>query len=503
MQRADNPDLPAMRGDADTSLQQRLEAAARMVQGGQLEGALSAYRGVLAVRPDLPRVHANLGFVLSALDRHVEAGPHFRRMLDAHPCEVPAWLGLATSLQKQARLGEAEVALRQALALKPDCVPAMLGLGICVRSQSRLDEAREWFEHAARTDPACVDAYYLLSTLRHFRHGDPMIARCEALQARVAAMPALQQVRHGFALGKMYEDAGRFDDAFAAYANGNRARASLFVLDESDEDGLLRRTCEVFDRAFLSGAPSHAATSDRVPVFIVGMPRSGTTLIEQILATLPGVHGAGESSDLWDVLLERIGTPDRWPEAAHGFSTAAWLELGDAYMQRAWQRAPQATHVVNKLPLNYRHVGAIRLMLPQARIIHAQRDPMDVCWSCYTRLFDGDNLAYTYDLGSLGRYYARYARQVRHWHAALPPGSMLDVRYEDIVADTEGVAREMLAFLGLQWDTRCLEFHRNTRVVDTASRAQVRRPIYASSVGRWKKFEPHLRELLELVADFR
>lgn len=492
-------DPTTLRGAVDTGLRARLELAAGLVQSGKLTQAVDVYRGVLAVHPELARVHANLGFVLSALDRHAEAAPHFRRMLDDHPDELPAWLGLARALQKQARFGEAEAAFRCALAVKPECVPAMLGLGVCVRSQSRLDEARDWFERAARTDPVCVDAYYLLSTLQHFRHDDPMIAQCQALRSRIAELPALQQARHGFALGKMYADTGRFDDAFAAYADGNRARASQFLLDESDEDGLLRRTCAVFDQELLSRAQPLAATADRVPVFVVGMPRSGTSLIEQILATLPGVHGAGEIPGLWEVLSERIGAPERWPEAAHGFSSAAWLELGDAYMQRAWRHAPEATHIVNKLPLNYRHAGAIRLMLPQARIIHAQRDPMDVCWSCYTHLFDGDNLAYTYDLCSLGRYYARYATQMRHWHAALPPESLLDVRYEDLVLDTEGTARRMLAFLGLPWDPRCLEFHRNTRVVDTASRAQVRRPIYRGSIGRWRPFEAHLTPLAALV----
>ncbi len=500
MQRPDNPGLPAVRGKAATSLQQRLDAAARMVQGGQLAEAANAYRGVLAAQPDFPVAHANLAFVLSALSRYAEAEPHFRRMLDAHPDEVPTRLGLARALQKQARFGEAEAALQRALADQPDCVPALLGLGICVRSQSRLDEARAWFERAACTDPACVDAYYLLSTLKHFSHDDPMIAQCQALRSHIAALPAIQQARHGFALGKMYEDAGRFNEAFAAYADGNRARAGQFVLDESDEGGLLRRTCEVFDQKLLASAPARSATTHRVPVFVVGMPRSGTSLIEQILATMPGVYGAGEIPDLWDTLRERIGDPDAWPEAARDWPADVWRELGEAYFTRVWQRAPQATHVINKLPLNFRHAGAIRLMLPQARIIHAQRDPMDVCWSCYTRLFDGDNLACTYDLGSLGRYYGRYARQMRHWRAVLPPATMLDVRYEELVADTVEVARGMLAFLGLPWDPRCLEFHRNARVVDTASRAQVRRPIYAGSVGRWKPFESHLQPLLQLLA---
>lgn len=494
-------DTPAIHtGTPGTRLRERLHAADQAVRAGRLAEAVAAYQEVLAIRPDLAAVQANLGFALAALQRYAEAVPHFQSMLEAHPDEVPVLLALAAALQKLARQREAERHYRHAIAIEPDCVPGMLGLGICLRSQSRLDEACACFERAALVEPACVEAYYLASTLRHFAAGDPLLAQCEDLRPKVARMPPLAQARHGFALGKMLEDAGRYDEAFAAYAAGNRARASQFVLDESGEDELLQRTREVFDAALLTRGRAQPASADRVPVFVVGMPRSGTTLIEQILATHPDVHGAGEVSDLWDVLLARIGTPDAWPECARAFSDADWRTLGAAYLDRAWRVAPQATHVVNKMPLNYRYAGLIRMMLPQARIIHARRNPLDTCWSCYTRLFDGDNLAYTYDLGSLGRYYVRYAGLMRHWRNVLPPEVMLEVAYEDLVTATEAVTRRMLAFAGLPWDPRCLDFHRNPRVVDTASRAQVRRPVYASSVGRWQHFASHLQPLRDALA---
>jgi hypothetical protein len=258
----------------------------------------------------------------------------------------------------------------------------------------------------------------------------------------------------------------------------------------------------MFDVQRLSTAPPRPATAPRIPVFVVGMPRSGTSLIEQILAGHPDVHAAGEIRDLREVLVGRLGAEPDWPDAIARLAPEAWHELGEAYLERVWRQAPRASHVVDKMTLNYRYLGAIRMMLPQARIVHAVRDPMDACFSCYTILFDGDNVPYSYDLRSLGRQYVRYARQMQHWRDALPDG-MLEVRYEALVADLETQVRRMLDHLGLDWDARCLDFHRNARVVATASRAQVRRPVYASSVGRWKRFEAHLGPLLEQLGPWR
>jgi tetratricopeptide (TPR) repeat protein len=487
------PDVPVAKALADANA---------LAQRGRTEDAVRLYRALLAAHPRLSAAHANLALVLNVTRRFVEAEPHFLRALEALPGEVPLLVGLAFALQNQSREREAEPYYRQALAVQPDCVGAMLGLGICMRSESRLDEAREWFEQALRTDPGCVDAYYFLATFKHMGPDGRWLADCEALQPRVAAMPPRQQARYWFALGRMREGVTRYDDAFAAYVAGNRARASMMSLDESAEDARLQRTRELFDARRLSAAPARPATAARVPVFVVGIPRSGTSLIEQILSSHPDVHGAGEIHDLRDVLIERLGDENGWPEAFAELSPEAWRELGVAYLDRSWRHAPHVTHVVDKMTLNYRYLGAIRMMLPQARIVHAVRDPMDSCLSCYTILFDGANVSYSYDLRTLGRYYVRYARLMRHWREVLPDG-MLEVRYEDLVADLDTQVRRLLDGVGLSWNPRCLDFHRNTRVVATASRAQVRRPIYSSSIGRWKRFEAHLGPLRELVEPWR
>jgi hypothetical protein len=496
--RSDRP--PAVPPEPENLL--RLADAAMRAQRPGV--AARACEALLDAHPDsdFPAVHAKLGFVLLALRRPVQAAPHFAHALEKQPGDVPVRVGLAHALQRQSRWREAEIHYRHALDLQPGHVQAMLGLGTCLRGRGSLEEAGTWYLRALLADPDCMDAYHLLSTLRRFAAGDPVLAQCEARQPRVAALPPIKQARYWFALGRMREDAGRFDDAFAAYAAGNRARAGLFVLDESKADAWLERTRAAFDATLLAAHPRRPASDRRVPVFVVGMPRSGTSLIEQILASHPDVHGAGEVPDLRDVVATRLGDPQGWPERAGRLSAAALREMGGAYLDRVFRRAPQATHVVNKTTLNYRHVGLIRMLLPQARIIHALRDPMDSCFSCFTHLFDGDNLPYSYDLRTLGRYYVRYAKLMRHWRAVVPD-AVLDVRYEELVNDTEGQVRRTLDHLGLEWNAACLDFHRNRRVVETASRAQVTRPIYRDSVARWRRFEAHLQPLLDLVAPWR
>ena len=269
---------------------------------------------------------------------------------------------------------------------------------------------------------------------------------------------------------------------------------------------LVQRLQSVFSEAFFANRakPPHA---DKAPIFIVGMPRSGTSLIEQILSTYPGVYGAGELTEL-DNVVHSVGKSlgereASYPDIIVNLSADELRRLGQIYIDRVWRYAPQAERITDKMPANFLHIGMIHLMLPQARIIHAMRDPMDSCFSCYSRLFAGNNLDFAYRLDTVGRYYVRYIQMMRHWQQVLPSDTVLDVRYEDMVTDTEGQARRLLAYLGLPWDERCLAFHQNQRVVRTASVAQVRKPIYRSSVARWKHFEAHLAPLLEIVKDYR
>jgi hypothetical protein len=226
------------------------------------------------------------------------------------------------------------------------------------------------------------------------------------------------------------------------------------------------------------------------------MLRSGTTLIEQILASHPDIHGAGELTTL-DGLAKKAKLLSLdildWKEAL-----IALRKLGQEYLDQVWKLAPDARYITDKMPGNYGHLGLIHLMLPNAKIIHAVRDPMDTCFSCYSIRFTLGH-EYSYDLGTLGRQYQRYSKLMKHWHNVLPAGRILDVRYEDNISDPEREARRILEYLGLPWDPVCLKFYESGRAVRTASVAQVRKPIYSSSVARWKRFENHLEPLLEAI----
>ena len=468
--------------------------------------AAESFRRVIALMPNDAQAHANLGNALRELGAFAEAEASYHRAMALDSRFARAHFDLGGLLYLQERYEEAEQQYRRALQLKPDYVEACNNLGRSIRRQGRLDEARDMFDAALAIDPESVEAYCNLAALRTFtpEHAEPK--RLEQLAYKLPALTENLRIRYWFSLGKMREDLGRYNEAFAAYAQGNRLKHAQLPANEASKIALIDNVRTVFDARFFASRTLPASTG-KSPIFIVGMPRSGTSLIEQILSTHPDIHGAGELPDLENMLFAlatEAGRPiEGFPEIASRMTSDELLRLGDAYTERVWKLAPTATRITDKMMGNFAFVGMIRLMLPNAKIIHAMRDPMDSCFSCYATLFSRNNLDYTYDLGELGRHYVRYIELMRHWQRVLPPGSALDVRYEDMVADPEGQARRLLDYLELPWDPRCLDFHQNTRVVKTASAAQVRRPVYQSSVARWTHFDTHLQPLLEIVGDYR
>ena len=472
---------------------------------GSMTDAATCYRRALAIAPEFAEAHNNLGNALRELGHNDEAEQNYRQALAINDHLAEPHFNLGNSLRKRDQLAEAEQSYRRALAIKPHYLMALNNLGLCLKKQGRLEEAAACFETAIAIRPDFIQAYCNLAPLKTYHAGDAELRELEAQQHQLPALPAAGRISYWFALGKMREDVERYDDAFAAYAEGNRLQHARFPPDEAREVALLQRLQSVFNARFFADR-AELVGADRSPIFIVGMPRSGTSLIEQILSTHPGIHGAGELTELDDVVHSTVaadGDATAYPEAAAQLSMDDFRRLGETYIQRVWRRAPQAQRITDKMPANFWHIGMIHLMLPQAKIIHAMRDPMDTCFSCYARLFEGNHLDFAYDLGSIGRYYVRYIELMRHWQRVLPHGSVLDLRYEDMVTDTEGQARRLLDYLGLPWDARCLDFHQNRRIVRTASIAQVRKPIYHSSVARWKHFEAQLGPLWEIVKDYR
>ena len=300
-----------------------------------------------------------------------------------------------------------------------------------------------------------------------------------------------------FALAKAYDGLDRPELAAGHLLDANRLKRQQISYDEADMLRLMDRSRALIGRYFIQSHEGYGAQS-AAPVFIVGMTRSGSTLIEQILSSHPQVNGAGELAILDQVAgsirSELPGVP-RFPEMMLKMSPADFRTLGELYVARITQRAPAATRITDKMTVNYLFVGLIHLALPNATIIHVLRDPLDTCLSCFSTHFTKGH-EHTYDLAELGRYYRHYRDLMTHWHRVLPPGRIVDVHYEQLIADFEGTARRIVARCGLSWDAHCLNFHRNERPVRTASSVQVRKPIYRTSVGRWRNYEAMLQPLV-------
>jgi tetratricopeptide (TPR) repeat protein len=503
---------------------------------GRAVEAEATYRQALAINPDDPGVLNNLALVCKDFERLDEAGALLTRSLSLDPGNAKTLAYLALVRLEQKRIPEAEAVaqralalapdnpdavnamglvrfeqqdsaaalafFRRAVALKPDLADAHNNIGNILKEDGRLAAARTAFEQAITLDPRQAAYYFNLADAKKFVAGDPHLAAMESLARDVGALSDKARSQLDFALSKAYDDLGRHDEAFARMRQGNALKRAAIDYDEARTLDLFDRIRATFDRRFLEKRAGSGCNSS-LPVFIVGMPRSGTTLVEQILASHPAMHGAGELHEL-NRLVERLPgagrDPFRYPDDAPALTAHQWRALGEAYVKALQRRASGALRITDKMPANFLFLGLIHLALPGARIIHVLRDPRDTCLSCYSKLFTAAQ-DFTYDLGELGRYYRKYAELRAHWNAVLPAGRVLEIRYEDVIADLEASARQIVEHCGLDWHPGCIAFHEAQRPVRTASASQVRRPIYRSSQGRWRAYADHLDPLITALGD--
>ncbi|WP_246731783.1 sulfotransferase [Methylocapsa sp. S129] len=352
-----------------------------------------------------------------------------------------------------------------------------------------------------RLAPTRARSYHHLALAKRFEPGDSRIQAMEELVREDTSLGVDDRVYVHFALGKAFDDIGNRERSFHHLSCGNALKRKQSGYNERDVLGQLERTQVAYTSELMSRNEARGNPSP-VPIFVVGMPRSGTTLVEQILASHSDVHGAGEIKD-FDMAVRELGGSAAWalhsPEVVSQMSGEQFQSLGANYLRRILAAAPSSRRIVNKMTENFRFAGLIALALPNARIIHVRRDPIDTCFSCFSALFE-ESLPYAYDLAELGRYYRAYEALMSFWRGVLPQRVMIDVRYEDVVADVEGQSRRIIGHCGLDWDARCLDFHLSERSVRTASLVQVRRPLYKSSVGRWRRYEDFLEPLFASLA---
>ena len=391
--------------------------------------------------------------------------------------------GQGLALQRLDRLAEAAELWRHSLTVAPDHIEAAYALGLAATAMGDLAAADRCLSAALRLAPHLTPLYRaLLATGRHDDDGD-LLRSLEILAGQEIALPMPAQIDLHFCLARLYRAQGQGDLAFRHLLRGNRQKRDMIDYDEAGHLGLFTRLASVFSPALLAAAEGSGNPSC-LPIFVVGMPRSGTSLVEQILASHSAIAGLGELPDLWTLAhgLGQLGV-GAFPEAVAHLPGLVLAERAADYVAALRARAPAARRVVDKMPGNFQLIGLIRMMLPGAKVVHVRRDPVETCLSCFAELFAG-SLPYAYDLAELGRFYHFYEALMRHWRDLLPPGTLLDLRYEDLVRDPEGQSRRLVEFCGLEWEQSCLEFPMTKRVVRTASAAQVRRPITLAAIGR-------------------
>lgn len=511
----------------------RNNLAGMLKELGRSMEAESCYREALALKPDYLDAHLNLGQLYDSLGSYSQALACYERALEIDPGSHRAWLSRGLMLYELAREAPALESYRRAAALSKGDSGKLQMVAAAFRDVGELAGGQTCLEEALRLTPADHRLHNSLGNLlgmrgdfvgaeKHYRQALALkpvypgayhnLAGVTKLTPQDAAWPGLVALAERrdlkgqdaiftqFTLGKVFDALGAYERAFGYFLEGNRLKRDTLNYDEAGQQRFFEDFIRYFDADFI-GARQAAGLADERPVFIVGMSRSGTTLVEQILASHPQVQGAGEINTLRNCLRLELppGSNDYvLPQQLANLPVEALARIGGRYAQ-ALDRYAKTGRVTNKLPGNMALVGLIHILFPQAHIIHVQREPLDTCLSCFTMLFTHGH-AFSYELGELGRFYRMYAGLMDGWRKVLPPGRMLEVRYEELVADLDTQARRLVSHCGLPWDDACLDFHSQRRAVKTASLAQVRRPIYSSSVGRWRNYERHLAPLKEALS---
>ncbi len=509
-----------------------IKSAAEFEAKGDLQSAEMIYRNILTREPNNVEVARLLAGIAAQHKRYRDAEVFLKKVLDIAPDHARAWLDLANvqremekfddaveSARQVLRLApdkadsymayagavgmtgaheEAIAAYKSAIAMAPEKAGAMCAMAHHEKTIGHQAEAIASYRRAIAVKPDHAEAYWSLANLKTFRFEDGEVLAMKEL-LRDDSLPDVSRAQLHNALGLELESRKDYSGAFQNFADCNAIRRLSEVYDPVETETTCDRIIELFDSAFIAknaGVPA----ADVTPILVVGLPRSGSTLIEQILASHSQVDGTHELGDLTRAVQSvRRGKnrQARFPETLSEIGREGWQSIAREYLQRTEIFRSGAPYFIDKNPNNFVYAGVLKLALPNARIIDARRHPLDSCFGSFKQLF-ASGQPFTYDLTELGEYYLQYQRLMEHWHAVLP-GFVLDVNYEDVVADLDSQVARLLDFCGLPFEEACLRFHETDRAVKTASSEQVRQPIYSSSVNLWRNYESHLDELIQIL----
>jgi tetratricopeptide (TPR) repeat protein len=493
----------------------------------QYDDAAAHARQAIELNPRLADAYINLAGVEMARSRYKDALHWLDALLAFAPSHAIALAARAQALRKLDRLAAALEAAERALAAAPQNAEAHNANGMVLQALGRATEALAAYDRAAALPgtvaeqalinrallfmeqgdsaaataafdgalekfPNSASAFFNRADLQKFTPDDPAIARMKTLLAAAASQH--EKLLLHFALGKAFLDIGDSDAAFAHLNEGNAQKRATIAYNAAATTDWLARIAATFSTPLLETLAGHGAASS-MPIFVLGMPRSGTTLVEQILASHPAITGAGELHHI-QKLVEKISN---FPNAA-ALTPKTLHGLGQSYLAEIAKLAAGRPHVVDKMPVNFVYAGLIRLILPGAKIIHCRRNSVDTCLSCYSKLFSAEQ-SFTYDLTELGMFHRDYQTLTTHWRATLPRDSFLEIDYESVIENIESEARRLLDFLNLPWHDAVLAPHKTQRPVRTASVNQVRRPLYTTSANRWRAHASHLAPLLAALGE--
>ncbi len=457
-------------------------------------------RHALRQSEHLPLASRGLGPALVALGRLQEADAAARHAALIEPNNPQNWLTIATVATRLIQPEKALEAYERAARLTAPEARLQMSMGHVLKTLGRRQESEAAYKAALVLDPGLAAAWWSLADLKNYSFSDADVAALESLLASDRRERSNEAQLH-FSLGKAHEQRGQYDRAFAHYAQGNALRHSEAPFDIEGFERRSARIRAVFDQQFFA-AHATAGERDGAPIFIVGLPRSGSTLVEQILASHPRVEGTMELTNILQIVREfddMTETREGYPETVRSATGAQLTALGKRYLAQVAPLRHGRERFTDKLPNNFSHIGLIHAILPHATIIDARRHPMDSCFSAFRQHF-AEGQTFSYDLGVLGRYYRSYLSLMDHWDAVLP-GKVLHVRYESLVRNPETSIRRLLEHCGLEFDPACLEFHKTVRPVRTASAEQVRQPLYTSGIGYWRHFERELEPLRAALGD--
>ncbi|RLA13578.1 MAG: hypothetical protein DRQ59_05025 [Gammaproteobacteria bacterium] len=509
----------------------RYDLAGALCSTGRGQNAIEHYQRALTQLPDFDECRISLANTLLELEYFDQALDHYQQLLKRQPGNASVLNCIGKLFKIRGNSDKAILNFERALKHDPDLVDARLNLGeifigtdpeqaqswfssaleidsenaqchywlgVLAQTMGEFEAATASFEQALKLKPDFSDAWNRLSINRNYEPTDQQLETIEQQFKRkiVADADDKNLIAPGYALGQFYEQRSDYGTAFEYFQHANRLKARFNHFDRAQHDSQINDVINIFDADFFKERQNWGSTS-KLPVFIIGMPRSGTTLVEQILSSHDQSFGAGELQFMQELVASlKIGNPTPSKSHAGRFRNLDQQQIGQLakqYLTNLQALQPEATRILDKLPGNYLRLGVILTLFPRARIIHCQRDPMDTCWSCYTQNFE-QGLNFTNDLENVGHAYRGYLRLMTHWHEIFSD-NILDVEYEQLLDDPETESRRMLKHCGLEWDPEVLNFANQQRPVSTASLWQVRQPLYKTAIGRWKNYQKYLGPL--------